>query len=161
MEHKGIHKLAYGMYLLTTRESNRDYGCLVNTAMQVSSNSNRIAVCVVKKNLTHEILLRSGRFNLCAITDDAPFDLFRNFGMTSSRKTDKFSNFPGLARSANGMVYLEQFGNMYLSAQVTELVDLGDHTLFIGEVTEDVVLCSKPTCTYDYFLQQIAPKKNH
>lgn len=160
MAHKGIHKLAYGMYLLTTRESDRDYGCLVNTAMQVSSQPAQIAVCVVKRNLTHEILLRTGQFHLCTITEDAPFELFRNFGMTSSRKNDKFTNFPGLARGINGMVYLEQFSNMYLSVQIAEQVDLGDHTLFIGEVLEDVVLRDKPTCTYDYFLQHIAQKKN-
>lgn len=59
MANKGIHKLAYGMYLLTTRAENRDYGCLVNTAMQVSSHPVQIAVCVVKENLTHEILLHS------------------------------------------------------------------------------------------------------
>lgn len=160
MEQKGIHKLSYGMYLLTTREADRDYGCLVNTVMQVSSQPVRIAVCVVKKNLTHEILLRTGRFTLCGITEDAPFELFRNFGMTSSRKNDKFTNFSGLARNADQMLYLEQFGNMYLSAQVTETIDLGDHTLFLGEVQEDTVLSSKPTCTYDYFLQHIVPGKN-
>ena len=159
MAHSGIHNLTYGMYLLTTRENGQDYGCLVNTAMQVSSHPNRIAVCIVKRNLTHEVLLRTKQFNFCAITEEAPFELFRNFGMTSARKCDKFSAFPGLFRSGNGMVYLEQFGNMYLSVEITEQVDLGDHTLFIGEVTEDVVLCDKPACTYDHYLKHILPKK--
>lgn len=44
MGSKGIHNLTYGMYLLTCRENDRDYGCLVNTAMQVSSKPDRIAV---------------------------------------------------------------------------------------------------------------------
>lgn len=160
MAHKGIHNFAYGMYLLTTREDDKDYGCLVNTAMQVSSHPDRIAVCVVKRNLTHEILLRTGAFHLCAITEDAPFEIFRNFGMVSSRKKDKFSDFPGLARASDKMVYLEQFANMHLSVRVTGQVDLGDHTLFIGEVTEDTVLCDKPTCTYDYYLNHIVPKQS-
>ena len=65
----------------------------------------------------------------------------------------------GLSRSGNGMLYLTEFGNMYLSVEITEQVDLGDHTLFIGEVTKDVVLCDKPSCTYDHYLKHILPKK--
>ena len=160
MGKKGIHNLTYGMYLLTCKVNDRDYGCLVNTAMQVSSKPDRIAVCVVKRNLTHDILLHTGCFNLSAITEDAPYSLFHTFGMTSARKTDKFADFPGLARSANGIVYSSSFCNMYLSVQVTEQVDLGDHTLFIGEVTEDVLLCGKPACTYDYYLKKITPKSS-
>ena len=45
------------------------------------------------------------------------------------------------------------------TVEVTEQVDLGDHTLFIGEVTEDVVLCDKPACAYDHYLKHIVPKK--
>ena len=160
MAHKGIHNLAYGMYLLTTREDGNDYGCLINTAMQVSSHPDRIAVCVVKRNLTHEILLRTGCFTLSGISDNTPFSLFRTFGMTSGRKNNKFSDLSGLARDSAGRIYLEQFGNMYLSAQVTEQVDLGDHTLFIGEVIEDMVLCNEPTCTYDHYINHIVPKRS-
>ena len=160
MAQKGIHKLAYGMYLLTAAENGRDYGCIVNTVVQVSSKPERIAVCVVKSNLTHEVLLRTGQFNLSGLAEDVPYDLIRNFGMRSSRKVDKFANSTGLCRAANGALRLEQFSNMYLSLQITEQVDLGDHTLFIAQVTEDTVLSSNPTCTYDYFLQNIVPKKS-
>lgn len=148
-----------GMYLLTAREDSRDYGCLINSAMEVSRNPGRIAVCLVKRNMTHEVLLRTGIFNLCAMTEDAPYDLFRRFGMTSSRKTDKFADCPGLGRAANGLAYLTAHTNMYLSAKVTETVDLGDHTLFIGQITEDAVLSDAPTCTYDYFMKHIASQK--
>ena len=157
MEHSALQKFPYGMYLLTTRDDGKDYGCLVNTVMQVSSKPYRIAVCVVKKNLTHEILLRTACFTLSGITEDAPWELFRNFGMTSGRKKDKFTDFPGLARNPAGRIYPEQFANMYLCAQITEQVDLGDHTLFIAEITDSALVCDKRTCTYDYFLTHIKP----
>ena len=160
MAHKGIHNLTYGMYLLTARENGQDFGCIVNTVMQVSSKPTRIAVCVVKRNLTHEVLLCTKRFNLSAITEDAPFEFFRNFGMRSSRKADKFTDFPGLSRSENGLIYPAEFANMYLCAEIIDQVDLGDHTLFIGQIQEDVLLNSKPSCSYDYYLHHIAPKKN-
>ena len=155
MAQKGVYNLAYGMYVLTTREDSKDYGCLVNTAMEVSRNPGRIAVCLVKRNMTHDVLLRTGIFNLCAMTEDTPYDLFRRFGMTSSRKTDKFADFPHLGRSSNGLAYLTDYANMYLSAEVVETIDLGDHMLFIGRITEDVVLSNDATCTLDHFTKHI------
>ena len=155
MANKGVYNLAYGMYILTTRENENDYGCLVNTAMEVSRNPGRIAVCLVKRNLTCEVLQRTNLFNFCALTEDAPYEIFRRFGMTSSRKVEKFADFPHLGRSSNGLAYLTEHANMYLSAQVVETVDLGDHILFIGQITEDVVLSDAPTCTLDHFTKHI------
>ena len=94
MAKSGVLNFVSGMYLLITRENGRDYGCLVNTAMEVSRNPGQIAVCLVKRNLTCEVLQRTGIFNFCALTEDAPYDLFRRFGMTSSRKRKSLRIFP-------------------------------------------------------------------
>ena len=155
---KALQNMVYGMYLLTAREGEQDFGCLVNTAIQVSSQPDRIAVCVVKSNLTHEVLQRTGVFNLSGLQEEAPMELFRNFGMRSSRKTDKFTQFPGLARSANGILFPSDWGTMCLSAEVTEQVDLGDHTLFFGRITDDAVLHESPTCSYRHFCKHILPR---
>ena len=154
---KALQNMVYGMYLLSTREGGQDFGCLVNTAIQVSSQPERIAVCVVKSSATHDALQRSRVFNLSGIREEAPMELFRNFGMRSSRKADKFTHFPGLARSTNGILYPAEWGTMYLSVEVTEQVDLGDHTLFIGRITEDAVLQDGPTCSYQHFCDHILP----
>ena len=90
MANSGVLNFVSGMYVLTAREDGRDYGCLVNTAMEVSRNPGRIAVCLVKRNLTCEVLQRTGIFNLCALTEDAPYEIFHRFGMTSSRKVGMF-----------------------------------------------------------------------
>ena len=155
MAQKGVYNLAYGMYVLTTQEDGKDFGCLVNTAMEVSRNPGRIAVCLVKRNLTCDVLQRTNLFNFCALTEDTPYDIFHRFGMTSSRKVEKFADFPHLGRSANGLAYLTAHTNMYLSARVVETVDLGDHILFIGQIEEDVVLSGDATCTLDYFSKHI------
>ena len=48
MENAALQKFIYGMFILTAREGEQDNGCIVNTAMQVSSKPNRIAVCINK-----------------------------------------------------------------------------------------------------------------
>ena len=146
--------LASGMYLLTTREEGQTYGCLINSAMEVSRKPGRIAVCLVNTNLTCEVLLRTGVFNLSVITEDAPHELFRQFGRKTGRKTDKFTNCPWLAEADNGIPCLKEHSNGYLSARVTQRLDLGDHTLFIGEITRDRVLNGLPTCTFAHFMQR-------
>ena len=153
MAHTTAQNLASGMYLLTTREDGQNYGCLINSAMEVSRKPGRIAVCLVKTNLTHEALLRTGIFCLSVITEDAPYELFRQFGMKSGRKTDKFTNCPWLEESEGGILCLKDFSNGWLTARVTEQVDLGDHTLFIGEITACRVTGDLPTCTFDHFMK--------
>ena len=33
MNPKALYNLTYGMFLLTTREEGKDYGCIINTAV--------------------------------------------------------------------------------------------------------------------------------
>ena len=148
----GLQNMVYGMYLLTTRVDDRDFGCLVNTAIQVSSKPHRIAVCVVKSNLTHDAIAQAGIFNLSGLREDTPMELFRNFGMRSGRKADKFADMTGFDRSENGVLYPNKNATMSLSAQVTEQIDLDDHTLFIARVTDSRVLSDEPTLTYEQYL---------
>ena len=150
-----LQKFTYGMFLLTVQEAGKDNGCIVNTVMQVSSHPTRIAVCMFKKNLSHDMLLRSGIFNLCCFSTEADFDLFRRFGFHSGRKSDKFQDLACLERSGNGLYLLTQGINMTLSARVTNRVDLDDHTLFIAEVTESHTVSQVPSCTFDYYQKHI------
>ena len=152
-----MEKFTYGMFLLSAREEEKDNGCIVNTVMQVTSKPARIAVCVFKRNLTHDMVLHTGQFNLCCFSVDADFALFRRFGFQSGRKADKFAGLSCLERSENGIYLLTQGINAILCARVTETVDLDDHTLVIAEVTENRVISQVPSCTFDYYKTNICP----
>ncbi len=158
MDAKAMYNLTYGLYLLTARENEADNGCIINTAIQAASDPTRILICVIKGNHTCGMIERTGQFNVSAITDDAEFALFQRFGMQSGRDVDKFDGFDAVARAENGLYYLTEKANMYLSAKVTQQHDLGSHMLFIAEVTDGVVLGSQPPCTYAYYQSHIKPK---
>ena len=146
-----LEKFTYGMFLLSARENGKDNGCIVNTVMQVSSHPTRIAVCVFKKNLTHDMVLHTEQFNLCCFSTDAEYALFRRFGFQSGRNAEKFAGLSCLERSENGIYLLNQGINASLCAKVTEAIDLDDHTLFIAEVTQSCVVSQVPSCTFqDY-----------
>lgn len=157
MESKVFHKFVYGLFLLSAQQDGRDNGCIVNTAVQVADDPPRVSVAVIKENLTCQMIAATGRFNLTSLTESTPFSVFQHFGMQSGRSADKFANFDGVARSENGLTYLTG-GNMYLSAQVVETIDLGSHILFIAEPTQGEVLSDAPSCSYDYYRANIKPQ---
>lgn len=158
MDNNALFKLTYGLFLLTSWEGGRDNGCIINTAMQVASNPTRISIAVQKTNLTHDMILRTGICNISSISKTADFELFQRFGMQSGRDTDKLADFNGVSRSENGLIYLTEHSNMYISAKVTERFDLGSHTLFIAEITDAQVLSEEESCSYAYYQSDIKAK---
>lgn len=158
MNPKALFKIPYGLFLLTARESNKDNGCIINTVMQVSENPTHICISVNKNNLTHDMILHTRMFNVSALSTSTGFDFFKHFGMQSGRTTDKFAKYPDVARSENGLLYLTKNTNMYLSAKVTMYLDLGSHTLFVGELINAELLSEEESCTYNYYQSNIKPK---
>jgi len=150
-----LKKLSYGLYLLTARDGEKDNGCIVNTVTQVANEPCLISVAVAKKTLTGEMIASSGAFNVSIITADAPFELFKTFGMTSGRDCDKFSRYPDAAKSGNGLYYLTRYANAYFCASVEHTIDLGSHYVFIARVDNSEVLCDSPSCTYENYQQNI------
>jgi len=161
MNTKALYNLTYGVYLLSANENGKDNACIINTAVQVANNPTRISIAAIKGNLTHDMILSTGKYNLSAITTDAPFSLFQHFGMQTGRNVDKFADFKDVVRSENGLLYLTKYSNAFLSLKVVNTLDLGSHTLFIGELEDGEVLSDKPCCTYGYYQTVIkanAPK---
>lgn len=158
MDKEAIFHLTYGLYLLTAREDGKDYGCIINTAVQVSDNPDRIAISLFKGHKTHEILKRTERFNVSVITKTAPFQLFRRFGMQSARDVDKFDGFTHMGRGTDMLPYLNRDCSAYLTGHVTDQIDLGSHTLFVARVIDGKVLNPDPPCTYAYYRSDIKPK---
>lgn len=158
MNNKALYNITYGLYLLTAQENGYDNGCIINTAIQVANNPTRISIASIKGNKTHDMIQKTGIFNISAITNDADFSLFQRFGMQSGYHVDKFDGFSDVARSKNGLYYLTNNSNMFLSAKVTGQMDLGSHTLFIAELTDGDVLSSEKSCTYSYYQSDIKTK---
>ena len=136
---------------MSAQEGGRDNACIINTAVQVANNPTRISIAAIKGNLTHDMILATGKCNLSPLSQDAPFSLFQHFGMQSGRKVDKFADFDHVARSENGLLYLTKYSTAFLSLNIVESHDLGSHTLFIGELVDGEVIEAAENCTYGYY----------
>ena len=158
VEPNAMFKLSYGLFVLTAREANRDNGCIINTVTQLTDSPKRISIAVNKQNLTHDMILKTGVFNVSILSERAPFAIFKHYGFQSGREVDKFAGVPALARAQNGIYYLPDSTNAFLSGKVTQTIDLGTHTLFIADVTEARVLSDAPSMTYAYYFENVKPK---
>ena len=158
MDIKAMHKISYGLFVLTAREADKDNGCIINTAIQAASSPNQLSICVSKANYTHDIIKKTGEFTVSVLSQNAGFDLFKHFGFQSGRELNKFENFSNCKRGANGIYYITEGTNAYISVKVTQTNDLGSHTMFIGEISDMEVLSEVPSVTYDYYLNNIKPK---
>ena len=154
---QALFKLSYGLFVLTARDGERDNGCITNTCMQVAEGPVRIACAINKKNLTHDMVLASGAFNVSILSEEAQFGTFQHWGFQSGRDVDKMAEIE-FARADNGIAYIANECDAYLSAKVVQTVDLGSHTLFIAEVTDGDVLSSAAPATYAYYFANIKPK---
>lgn len=152
-----MHKLSYGLFVLTAHEDGRDNGCIVNTAAQLTESPRRISVCVNKANLTHDMIARTGMFNVSVLDDGAPFELFKHYGMQSGRTVDKFEG-ADMPRMDNGVVRLNASANAVISGRVVKSVDCGTHTLFVADVTQEAVLSDRPSMTYADYFDHVKPK---
>lgn len=160
MDNSALFKLSYGLFVVTAHEGNKDNGCIINTVTQATSSPVQITVAINKTNYTHDMILKTGEFNVSILTEKSSFSTFRHFGFQSGRDTDKCSDEAPIsfARSENGIVYLTEECNAYLSAKVKSSVDLGTHTLFIAEVTDAKNLSDDASVTYAYYHANIKPK---
>lgn len=156
MNEKAIFKLSYGLYVLTAKEGDKQNGCIINTAIQVTSTPLQVSITVNKQNLTHDMIMNTRKCAVSALSTDAPFELIKHFGFQSGRNVEKFVNFPH-NETADGLPYLAYCANAYLICQVTQTIDLGTHTMFIATVTDCDILSNEPSLTYDYYHKNVKP----
>lgn len=153
---KALNNISYGLYVLSAKKGEKDNGCIINTAQQVTASPLRISIAVNKNNYTHDMIKETKEFNISVLSEKTTFDIFTQYGFASGRDTDKVpSNAP---RTSNGIVYVPDVSNTVISARVISEVDLGSHTLFIADVTETLILNDEPSATYAYYHKNIKPK---
>jgi len=153
-----MFKLSYGLFVLTAKDGSKDNGCIINTATQITASPLRISIAVNKANFTHDMIVKTGEFNLSVLSESAPFSIFEQFGFHTGRDTDKFASYGNNERTANGIRYIVEHANSIISAKVSESYDYGSHTVFMADVTQSFVLSNEPSVTYQYYFDNIKPK---
>ena len=124
-----------GLYVLGTRAGDRRNGMTLNWATQVSFDPKLVAVSVEKEAFSHQ-LLAEGKVFALSIVDREDRAVVRKFTKPvevdlEARTLNGFAFHDGLS----GAPVLDQAA-AYVDCIVRQQVDVGDHTLFLGEVVD-------------------------
>ncbi len=158
MDAQVMRDFVYGLFVLTGGHDGKNSGCIINTAIQASENPDIITVSVSKDSYTRELIQQSRKFNISILDEKAPFDLFKHFGFQSGRTFDKFGSYEHKAVSENGLYYVTEGTNAFISCEVDQEIDLGSHVMFVAYVTEAKTISDVPSASYSYYHAHIKPK---
>ena len=150
MNKNALHKISYGMYILTSKNEDKVNGQIVNAVLQLTSEPTTIGVCVNQNNLTHEFIEKSRVFTISVLSEDAPMNLIGNFGYKSGRDTDKFEEI-SCSTGENRCPTVLDSVVACLELELISQMDMGSHTLFVGKVVNGDILSDENPMTYAYY----------
>lgn len=146
---KALSQLTYGLYIVSSHDDKKLNGQIVNSVFQVTAESPRIAVCLHKSNLTHTYVEKSRVFSVSVLDQNAPMTFIGLFGFKCGRDVNKFN---GVSHTlSEGCPLLTENALSVLACKVVSSLDIGTHTLFIGEVYDARMLKEGVPLTYDYY----------
>jgi flavin reductase (DIM6/NTAB) family NADH-FMN oxidoreductase RutF/rubredoxin len=152
-----LFDLSYGLYIVSTAHEGRKNGQLTNTVFQVTAEPARMAVAVNKLNLTHELITKSGVYSVSTLAEGTPMTFIGLFGFKSGRTVDKFAEAKHLTGATGAPLVLEHTLSAF-EVKVSQTVDVGTHTLFIGEILGGKTFVSGKPLTYDYYYRVMRGK---
>ena len=124
-----------GLFVVGSRAGERRNAMTMNWATQVSFDPKLVAVSIEKAALTHELIGEGGVFALNIVDRE---------DRASVRKFTKPVEVDADARTLNGFPFHDGVTGApvldgavaWVECRVRQQVDVGDHTLFVGEVVE-------------------------
>ena len=145
-----LWKINYGMYIVSSGNKKKMNGQIANAVFQVTSKPPRIAVCINKENLTHKLIERNKIFSVTILSKNTPSTIIGKFGFRSGRDVDKFKD-TDYKIGITGVPIVLESAIGYLEAKLLKDMDVGTHTLFVGEVVRGEIIKDEEPMTYSFY----------
>ena len=152
MDLKALYKLGYGLYVVSSIKGSRRNGQVANTVFQITSEPPTIAVSINKNNLTHQFITESKVLAVSVLSQDTPLSFIGRFGFKSGRDINKLEGINYKIGETGAPVVIDNT-LAYLEVKVNKEVDVGTHTIFIGELVGAEVIKEGEPMTYAYYHQ--------
>jgi flavin reductase (DIM6/NTAB) family NADH-FMN oxidoreductase RutF/rubredoxin len=145
-------KISYGLYIVAAKKDDKLNGQIVNTVFQITAEPPTLAVSINRKNLTHECINASNAFTISILTQDAPMTFIGTFGFKCGRDLDKFQGVD-YKLGLTGMPIVLDHTVGYFELDCVNRIDVGTHTIFIGQVRDARLIKDAEPLTYAYYHQ--------
>ena len=152
-----LFKITYGLFLVCSKDGDKDNVCVCNTLMQQSSNPERFSVTLNKANLTTQIISKTKKCCVAILSQETPFDVFKDYGMRSGRDCDKLQGKTyetsecGIKVPTEGVIGFFEY-------DVVDEIDMNSHIMFVVESKGTKEIKDGEAVTYSYYQSNIKPK---
>ena len=150
MNPKALHKISYGLYVVAAYRDKEINGQIANTVFQITSRPATLAVSINKDNYTHEFIKTSRSFVVNVLDQDTAMTFIGRFGFRCGRDIEKFDGIKHRFSSLGNPI-LEEHSIAFLEAKVDKVIDMGSHTIFIGELVDGDIISDGEPMTYAYY----------
>jgi flavin reductase (DIM6/NTAB) family NADH-FMN oxidoreductase RutF/rubredoxin len=150
MDISALHTIGYGLYIIGSKKGQKFNGQVANTLFQVTATPPAISVTINKSNLTHEFIKESRGFTASVLAKDTPLALIGHFGFKSGREMDKLKGF-NYIMGETGAPIVTDHALAFMEAKVNQELDVGTHTIFVGELVGAEILGEGEPMTYAYY----------
>lgn len=152
MNPAALFKVSYGLYIISSLKDGKTNGQIANTVNQVTAEPAQITIAINKLNLTHDYIRASGVFSASVLSQIVPMKMIGQFGFHSGRDIDKFDGI-NVKTGLTGAPIVMDYSVAYLEARVVGELDVGTHTLFVGEISDAQIINDHEPLTYAYYHQ--------
>jgi flavin reductase (DIM6/NTAB) family NADH-FMN oxidoreductase RutF len=126
-----LRRLSYGVYVITARRGEAINGMTMRMVSQVSQRPPRVALAMVKVRYTHQFILESQSFVVNVLAEGQEM-IGGHFGLRTGRDMNKFAGLEHEIGVTGAPILTEC--SAFMECQVVASHDMGNCTLFIGEV---------------------------
>jgi ferric-chelate reductase [NAD(P)H] len=150
MNPKALYKISYGLYVVSAHRDGAINGQIANTVFQITSTPATLAVSINKDNYTHGFIEGGRSFMVNVLDEDTAMPFIGRFGFRSGRDIEKFDGIRYRVSSLGNPI-LEEHSIAFLEAKVDKIINMGSHTIFIGEAVDCDIIGDGEPMTYAYY----------
>ena len=152
MNNKVLRNLSYGVYVVTTKDNDKNVGCIANSIMQITSSPGVIAVSINHDNYTNKCIKEKNTFAVSILKEDSNPNIIGEFGFKSSKDVNKFENIDYKLEEDIPIIN-DSCG--YFICKVINIIETSTHTVFLGEIIKMDGYSNSNPMTYKYYHEKL------
>jgi len=150
MNPKALHAISYGLYVVAAHKDDKINGQIANTVFQITSSPPTLGVSINKENYTHEFIKQSRSLTVNMLDKEAGMVFIGRFGFKCGRDIEKFDGIQHRLTPLGNPI-LEEHSTAFLEVKIEKEIDMGTHTIFVGEVVDGDIISDGEPMTYAYY----------
>lgn len=150
MDKSVLKNLSYGVYIISAKDENNLVGCVVNSIMQI--NTNTIAISINKENYTTKVINETKKFAINILPEDIDIELIKTFGFKKSNEVNKYENIN--YELINDLpVIKDSCGTIF--CEYEKFVETSTHLVILAKITNAFKYSDKTPLTYKYYQENL------